>query len=477
MLRRCVVGIVLMAGVGATAALAAVPSSTLAEAEQRLAPWFAAGAVPYPPKAVALVALKAEARLELWAEAGAGAGWQFVRSYLLLAASGRLGPKLRQGDHQVPEGRYRISALNPDSHYHLSLRLDYPNAFDRARAQDDGRTRLGGDIMIHGDRVSDGCLPVGDIAVEELFALAARVGVESIEVVVSPLDLRRLEEKAALARAEQRPPWLAGLYAELAETLRAFPLPPRREPATTAPARRTRSAKPKCAAYDAADCLARCQAGDLTSCARAGILYRDGRRVARDTASAWSLLQRACSAGDALGCGALSELALSDDGLQRDASRAAELARVACDAGDGHGCHQLARLCADRLIYPASPAECSAQSVQRLRERAVAALRWDCRGWGAYDCATLASIYAPGDPRTARRLAMGSCESGDPGGCEELGLLYDRDGDTGRARSAYRRACETGFTSACDRLALATAAGPSRPGSLLAAAPRGAGDP
>ncbi len=196
--------VALAAGLGArAAALATVPPSVLAEAEARLAAGFAAREVAYPPRAVTLIALKSEARLELWADAGDG--WRFVRSYLVQAASGRLGPKLREGDHQVPEGVYRIDALNPESRYHLSLRLDYPSAFDRARAGEDGRTRLGGDIMIHGGSVSDGCLPVGDREVEELFALTARIGTEHVEVVISPADLRRVDAGVAYTRATARP--------------------------------------------------------------------------------------------------------------------------------------------------------------------------------------------------------------------------------------------------------------------------------
>ena len=108
---------------------ASVPTSVLAAAETRLGSSFAVRGVTYPPRAVTLIALKAEACLELWADGGAG--WRFVRSYLVRSTSGRLGPKLRQGDHQVPEGVYRIAALNPDSRYHLSMRIDYPNDFDR----------------------------------------------------------------------------------------------------------------------------------------------------------------------------------------------------------------------------------------------------------------------------------------------------------------------------------------------------------
>ena len=69
--------------------------------------------------------------------------------YPILAASGVLGPKLREGDKQVPEGIYGAEALNPNSKFHLSIRLNYPNTFDRRMAQSDGRTQLGGDIMIH----------------------------------------------------------------------------------------------------------------------------------------------------------------------------------------------------------------------------------------------------------------------------------------------------------------------------------------
>src|SRR5436190_607476 len=80
--------------------------------------------------------------------------WRFVREYPVMAASGGRGPKLREGDGQVPEGMYTIDWLNPNSSYHLSMHVDYPNAFDRAHAADDGRTALGGAIMIHGRDVS-----------------------------------------------------------------------------------------------------------------------------------------------------------------------------------------------------------------------------------------------------------------------------------------------------------------------------------
>jgi hypothetical protein len=150
---------------------------------------LAAAGVPARAR-LTLVGLKDQKRLELWGDAASGAR-VLVRAWPVLAASGRAGPKLREGDGQVPEGIYRIDRLNPNSAFHLSLGLDYPNAADRARAARDGRTRLGGDIFIHGDAVSIGCLAIGDEGIEELFWLVATVGKSAFTVVLVPTDLRR----------------------------------------------------------------------------------------------------------------------------------------------------------------------------------------------------------------------------------------------------------------------------------------------
>ena len=156
-------------------------------ARARLAPRFRAAGATYPPRAVTLLVLKEERVLELWADDGAP---HLVHRYPVLAASGTLGPKLRQGDLQVPEGVYRVLWLNPNSSYHLSMKLDYPNAFDREHARRDGRTDLGGDIFVHGRAVSIGCVALGDPAIEELFVLAADTGVARVKAVIAPRDLR-----------------------------------------------------------------------------------------------------------------------------------------------------------------------------------------------------------------------------------------------------------------------------------------------
>ena len=118
-------------------------------------------------------------------------GWKAPRIYPMTAFSGTLGPKLREGDGQIPEGVYGIGYLNPNSSYYLSLKVTYPNASDRARAKVDGRTNLGGDIMIHGKAVTIGCVPVGDDAIEDIFYLASAVGIKNVSVVIAPYDMRK----------------------------------------------------------------------------------------------------------------------------------------------------------------------------------------------------------------------------------------------------------------------------------------------
>ena len=191
-------------------------------ARERLAPAFRAAGVSYPPERFLLAGFKAEKELHLFAS-GSGRAPIFVKAWPILAASGRLGPKLREGDGQVPEGLYRIESLNPNSLFHLSLRLDYPNASDRARGREDGRSRLGGDIMIHGGAASIGCIAVGDVAIEELFVLAADAGWEKARVVLSPVDFRR---RALPADFRSPAPWTSALHAELRAAVTALPRGP-----------------------------------------------------------------------------------------------------------------------------------------------------------------------------------------------------------------------------------------------------------
>ncbi len=189
-----------------------------ARADARLRPAFERSGVPYPPAEVALLTFKDMRAMELHARALPDDPWQYVTTYPVLGASGKPGPKLVEGDRQVPEGVYQIELLNPLSRFHLSLRLNYPNEFDRRMGAADGRTDLGADIMIHGSTVSIGCLAMGDAAAEDLFILAARVGRENVRVIVAPTDFR--VEPPRLIMHEPR--WVSMLYENLREELKQF---------------------------------------------------------------------------------------------------------------------------------------------------------------------------------------------------------------------------------------------------------------
>lgn len=180
---------------------------------------FAEKGCPHPPEQLVLIGIKDEKRLELWAP-GAGGGWRPVKEYPVLAASGRAGPKLREGDRQVPEGLYRVVFLNPKSKYHLSMQIDYPNEFDREMGRRDGREGLGGEIFIHGENVSIGCLAIGNPAIEELYRLVEVVGKERVRVIIAPWDFRK--PGASLAPPPGAPAWAGGLYEELRRELAAF---------------------------------------------------------------------------------------------------------------------------------------------------------------------------------------------------------------------------------------------------------------
>lgn len=185
---------------------------------RRLAAHFAAAGVRYPPEKIALVALKDRGLLQMYA-ADAGSGFKLIRTYPVLAASGHAGPKLREGDRQVPEGVYEVESLNPNSRFHLALRVNYPNAFDRERAVEDGRTDLGGDIMIHGGEASIGCLAMGDEVAEDLFVLAALASSKKVPVIIAPTDFR----EHTLAPSAGAPAWTESLYREVRDVLAQFP--------------------------------------------------------------------------------------------------------------------------------------------------------------------------------------------------------------------------------------------------------------
>lgn len=190
-------------------------------AEARLKPFFVEAKAPYPPRHITLLAIKDEKKLELWTEENNETF--FIRAYPIKAASGSGGPKLREGDRQVPEGIYKLEYLNPNSLYHLSMKINYPNNFDRAVAAQEQRTHLGGDIFIHGNAVSIGCLAMGDPAIEELFTLVVKSGTRNVNVIIAPSDPRKSNISAL---AQGQPKWVFGLYADITAAFSTYTLSP-----------------------------------------------------------------------------------------------------------------------------------------------------------------------------------------------------------------------------------------------------------
>ena len=109
---------------------------------------------------------KQSKELELWVKKGQK--FKKFRTYPICYFSGNLGPKLRIGDLQSPEGFYYVKPrqMNPASTFHLSFNIGFPNRYDRAH----GRT--GQYLMVHGDCVSIGCYAMTNGKIEEIYALA-----------------------------------------------------------------------------------------------------------------------------------------------------------------------------------------------------------------------------------------------------------------------------------------------------------------
>lgn len=189
--------------------------------EPHLMRYFSKAGVAYPPKDIALLAFKKEQHIQLWAKNSPSGHWHYIHTYPLTASSGTLGPKLKEHDRQIPEGIYRLTTFNPYSSMHLSMMINYPNEFDRQQAARDGRRRLGGDIFLHGKDRSVGCLAVGDSAIDELFLLTHRVGLNHVQLIIAPNDLRK--HKAATNTLIQ-PKWLPILYNKIGKALNRFPL-------------------------------------------------------------------------------------------------------------------------------------------------------------------------------------------------------------------------------------------------------------
>lgn len=130
---------------------------------------------------------KEESELEVWKQRDDGRFYHF-KTYPICNWSGELGPKQKQGDRQAPEGFYSVATnqLNPNSQFHVSFNLGFPNSYDRAQGRD------GQFLMVHGKCKSAGCYAMTDALMEEIYGLAREAlkgGQKSFDVHAFPFRM------------------------------------------------------------------------------------------------------------------------------------------------------------------------------------------------------------------------------------------------------------------------------------------------
>lgn len=170
---------------------------------------------------ILLVGFKQEKRLDVYITSKQKKKYELFTSYEFCTLSGTLGPKRKQGDLQVPEGFYSIDRFNPNSTYLLSLGINYPNSSDQILSD---KKNPGGDIFIHGDCVSIGCIPITDEWIKELYILcveAANNGQKKIPVYLFPCELTTTNLEL-LKRFYNSTPALLEFWKNLAEGYQEF---------------------------------------------------------------------------------------------------------------------------------------------------------------------------------------------------------------------------------------------------------------
>jgi len=141
----------------------------------------------WPPKEIYIRSFKYDSQLEVWGRNNSNETFKLVKTYKICALSGTMGPKRMDGDFQVPEGFYYINEFRPNSSYHLALGINYPNVSDKLLSDS---IKPGSDIFIHGNCVTQGCIPIQDSQIEELYLMAAyahAAGQDFIPVHIFPI--------------------------------------------------------------------------------------------------------------------------------------------------------------------------------------------------------------------------------------------------------------------------------------------------
>jgi len=155
--------------------------------EDSLKKEFIQKGLTWPAKQIYIRSFKYDSQLEVWVRNSNKEQYKLFKTYKVCALSGTLGPKRVEGDYQVPEGFYYINEFKPNSEYLLSLGLNYPNASDELLSDS---VKPGGDIYIHGNCITVGCIPIQNEPIKELYVLATLAknsGTDFIPVHVFPV--------------------------------------------------------------------------------------------------------------------------------------------------------------------------------------------------------------------------------------------------------------------------------------------------
>ncbi len=134
--------------------------------DENLKTAFLSANLQYPPRFIYWRAFKKEQQLELWAADSVNHRYKLVKVYYIVRLSGSLGPKRSEGDYQVPEGYYSINQYNPYSSFYLSFKVSYPNKSDSILGI---RGNYGGEIFVHGDSLTIGCMPMSTNVIKEIY--------------------------------------------------------------------------------------------------------------------------------------------------------------------------------------------------------------------------------------------------------------------------------------------------------------------
>ncbi|ATL48498.1 hypothetical protein COR50_15760 [Chitinophaga caeni] len=155
--------------------------------EEKIKKEFAAKGLVYPARFMYIRSFKLDSELEIWVKNNVTDTFQLYKTYRVCSLSGKMGPKRKEGDRQVPEGFYYINDFNPNSSFHLSLGINYPNYSDKILSDP---KKPGGEIYIHGNCLTIGCIPLTDEFIDEVYILAVNAknaGQDFIPVHVFPV--------------------------------------------------------------------------------------------------------------------------------------------------------------------------------------------------------------------------------------------------------------------------------------------------